>query len=111
MQKMIGTFLFFLSSLAFAGWNNLSLGEVAQNITEPIEAVSGFVSIGCLLVGMACLFAALVKYFEHRKSPLSVPISMVVWLVIIGLLLLLLPFAYLITDNGIPFKILWGGIK
>jgi len=110
MYKIAGIFLFFISSFTFA-LNDLSLGEVARNITEPLEAVSGFVSVGCLIVGVACLFASLVKYFEHRKSPLAVPISTVVWILIIGLLLLIIPFAYLITDNGIPFRILWGGIE
>ncbi len=91
--------------------NDLSLGIVAQNITEPIEVVSGFVSIGCLIVGVACLFAGVVKYFEHRRSPLAVPMSTVVWLFILGLLLLILPFAYIVTENGIPFSLLWGGVK
>lgn len=95
-----------VSHLAFA---MVSLGTIADNITEPIEIVSGFVSIGCLIVGVACMFAALVKYFEHCKSPLAVPISTVIWLVLIGIALLALPFAYMITGNGIPFTVLWGG--
>lgn len=87
----------------------LSFGEVADNITEPIQVVTGFVSIGCLIIGIACLFAALVKYFEHRRNPLHVPFSTVFWLIIIGLLLLLLPFAYIVTGNTASFAFLWGG--
>jgi RsiW-degrading membrane proteinase PrsW (M82 family) len=104
-------FLFFLFSQAAFAANELSLGRVADNITEPIQVVSAFVSVGCLIVGVACLFATVVKYFEHRRSPLHVPISTVVWLLIIGLLLLFLPFAYIITENGIPFSTLWGGVE
>jgi len=109
MRKLFGMMGFFISQAAFA--DSISIGQVAQNITEPIEIVSGFVSVGCLIVGMSCLFAALVKYFEHRRSPLAVPISTVIWLLIIGLLLLVLPFAYMITESGIPFSVLWGGVK
>jgi hypothetical protein len=110
MFKLIWLMSFFISEAAFAVYqSHLSVGKVAENITEPIEVVSGFVSVGCLLVGVSCLFAAIVKYFEHRKSPLAVPMSTVVWLVIIGLVLLILPFAYMITENGIPFSAFWGG--
>ena len=108
MRKLVWLLIFFISQAAFA-LNSLSFGKVADNVTGPIEVVSGFVSIGCLIVGISCLFASIVKYFEHRRSPLAVPISTVVWLLIIGILLLVLPFAYMITENGIPFSILWGG--
>lgn len=109
MYNLLWTIIFFISQAAYAT-NDLSLGAVAQNITEPIEIVSAFVSVACLIVGVACLFACVVKYFEHRRSPLAVPISTVIWLLIIGLLLLALPFAYIITENGIPFSVLWGGV-
>jgi hypothetical protein len=100
--------LMLLGQSAYA-FKSLSLGSIADNMTEPMEIVSAFVSVGCLIVGVACIFASLVKYFEHRRSPLHVPLSTVIWLLIIGLALLALPFAYLVTGNGIPFAILWGG--
>jgi len=108
MRGFFTCLLLGLSSAAMAKIS--SFGQVAQNMTEPIEIVSGFVSVGCLIVGVACIFAGVVKYFEHRRSPLFVPISTVVWLFVIGLLLLVLPFAYLITESGIPFNVLWGGV-
>ncbi len=95
--------------LAQTAYASLSFGEVADNIAQPIEVIISFVSVGCLIVGFACFFAALVKYFEHRRSPLHVPFSTVVWLVIIGLLLLILPFSYIVTGNTAPFAFLWGG--
>lgn len=110
MRHPFWMLLFFISSSSFA-WNDLSFGLVAQNITEPLEVVSGFVSVGCLIVGLACLFASLVKFFEYRRNPLAIQLSTVVWLFIIGLLLLILPFAYIITENGIPFSVLWGGVS
>lgn len=87
----------------------LSLGTLAQNMTDPINVAAGFVSVGCLIIGAACFFAAIIKYIEYRRSPLAVPISKVVWLLIISLLLFILPFAYIVTGNSIPFAVLWGG--
>ena len=109
MRSLFLLMLLLMSALASASYGGVSFGSIADNITEPIEIVSGFVSVGCLIVGIACFFAALVKYFEHRKSPLAVPISTVIWLILIGFALLCLPFAYLVTGNGIPFTVLWGG--
>jgi membrane protein CcdC involved in cytochrome C biogenesis len=103
---LISLLLFSLTAFAVP---KISFGEVADNITQPIEVVTGFVSVGCLIIGMSCLFAALVKYFEHRRNPLYVPFSKVVWLLIIGLLLLILPFAYILTGNTASFDFLWGG--
>jgi len=110
MRKYLGLFLGWVAPAAFA-YNHLSFGKVAQNITEPMEVVSGFVSVGCLIVAVACLFASIVKYVEHRRNPLYVPLSNVIWLFLIGLLLLILPFAYFITESGIPFTVLWGGVN
>ena len=84
----------------------VGIGGVAENILSPVSVASGFVSTACIIVGVACLFASVIKYFEHRKSPLYVPISTVIWLVIIGLALVALPFAYLITENGIPYTLI-----
>lgn len=99
-------FLFFLFSQAVFAANELSLGRVADNITEPIQVVSAFVSVGCLIVGVACLFATVVKYFEHRRSPLMVPISTVIFLLIAGIALVVLPLIALLSDSSIPSTLL-----
>lgn len=94
----------FFPYLAYAqqphGW-----GEVASNLMEPVAILSNFVSTASLIVGISCFFAALLKYNQHRKNPLAAPIGTVILLLIIGIVLILLPFAYLITDSGIPFKL------
>jgi hypothetical protein len=107
MYSIYFLMVFLMTSVATA--EPVSLGSISENITEPIEIVSGFVSVGCLIVGFSCFFAAIVKYCEYRRNPLAVPVSKVIWLIIIGILLLLLPFAYLITGEGIPLNTLWGG--
>jgi len=108
-MNIILFFFFSLLSSEILAKQAISFGSMAANITEPIDIVAGFVSVACLLLGVCCLFASLVKYLEHRRSPLFIPISTVLWLVIIGLLLLILPFAYVITGNGVPLSALWGG--
>lgn len=80
-----------------------SLGNVAQNLMEPVGFFSDFIQTGCLLIGGAFLFASIIKYFEHRRSPLMVPISTVVFLIIAGIILILLPLLSIITEHGVPY--------
>jgi hypothetical protein len=82
--------------LALAQRNNVGVGKVATNMMEPVSVVTDFVNTGCLLLGSAFVFASIVKYFEHRRSPLMVTMTTVVFLFIAGLVLLSLPLiAYL----------------
>ena len=80
------------------------MGRVAQHMMGPVSLLNDFVNAACFLFGGSFLFAAVIKYFEHRRSPLMVPISTVVYLVIAGILLIILPFAYMATESGAHFR-------
>lgn len=83
-------------ALTLGAKNNAGVGNVASNMMEPVSVVTDFVHTGCLLMGSAFIFASIVKYFEHRRSPLMVTLSTVVFLFVAGLVLLSLPLiAYL----------------
>lgn len=81
------------------------IGSVANNVMEPVGLMSDFVNTGCFVIGGSFLFASLIKYFEHRRTPLLVPISTVIFLIIAGLLLILMPLLSLILDNGVTYAI------
>lgn len=78
------------------------LGKVAQNMLAPVSVMSDFVQAACFVIGGSFLFASIIKYIEHRRSPLMVPISTVVFLVVAGLALIALPFMtdIIIQQNG-----------
>lgn len=103
MQKLWFIIGLFLANCTFA-----NIGEVALNATEPLQNVAGFVAVGSLLVAIFCFFAAIIRYFSYRSNPLAVPFGKVMWLVIMGLLLLILPFSYMLTGNGMDLLSLWG---
>jgi hypothetical protein len=58
-----------------------------------------------IVIGLTCLFAAFVRYMQHRVNPLAHPIGTVVTLLILGLLLLVLPLVYKLTESGVPGSI------
>ena len=81
------------------------LGEVADNLMQPVSIVSGFLSGMAIVIGMACLFGSFVRYMQYRVNPLANPISTVITLLVLGILLLLLPLIYKLTESGIPFSL------
>jgi len=85
---------------------NTGIGGVAANMMEPVGLAANFIYVGCLMLGSSFLFASIIKYIEHRRSPLMVPISTVIFLIIAGVLLMVLPFAYLLMNNQSPYTLL-----
>lgn len=73
-------------------------GALADDMLDPIGLFSKFVNAGCIIIGVGFIFASIVKYFEHRRSPLMVPISTVIFLLLAGIVLLAIPaFSYFYT--------------
>ena len=71
--------------------SNVGLGGVAHSLMDPVSFASGFLQGTCLLLGGAFLFASIVKYIDHRRSPTMVPMSTVVFLIIAGTVLIAIP--------------------
>lgn len=82
------------------------IGAVAINVLEPVSVFSDFLYSGCWIIGGSFVFASIVKYFEHKRSPLMVPISTVVFLLLAGAILIALPFLSLYGDPSIQFTFL-----
>jgi hypothetical protein len=82
------------------------IGQVADNMMEPVSLIADFIDTACFVIGGSFVFASLIKYIEHRRSPLMVPLSTVIYLLLAGVLLLLLPFASYLTEGGIKYSLL-----
>lgn len=95
-----------LSVWAYYQRSNTGVGQVAVNVLDPVTLFSNFIGTACVVVGAGFLFATIIKYIEHKRSPLMVPISTVVFLLLAGLVLVGLPFLYKFTPSGIPYRLL-----
>ena len=82
------------------------VGAVANNLMEPVEYLSNFIYTACFVIGGSFVFASIIKYAEHRRNPLAVPIGTPVFLLLAGLALVSLPFAYLVVHHGQPYVLL-----
>lgn len=88
------------------GYAASGLGGVATNLMDPVSVMADFIHSGCILIGGAFLFATIIKYIEHRRSPTMVPISTVWFLLIAGLVLISLPLISYVTENGVPYPLM-----
>jgi hypothetical protein len=93
--------------LSLAAAQPTGIGSVAENMLDPLGLISDFVYMACFTLGASFLFAAIVKYFDHRRSPLMVPISTVIFFFVAGILLLLLPCLSYLSGTGLG-NALWG---
>ncbi len=83
-----------------------SLGEIAENLMEPVTIVSDFIGTASIIVGICSLFGAFLRYMQHRVNPMVAPISTIFLLIAMGLALIGLPFIYLLVEGGIPYHLL-----
>lgn len=97
---------FTLLGADFSNNNPQGVGQVAVNMLQPVSLLSDFVHSACFIIGACFLFATVIKYFEHRRSPMMVPVSTIIFLLIAGIVLILLPFAAYITENGVQYTLL-----
>ena len=78
---------------AVRGW-----GETAQGWMGPVDIVMDFMVNACIVVGCTFLFATFIKWRQHKMNPLHVPISTVIFLLILSILLLCLPLAPILLN-------------
>lgn len=81
------------------------IGQFAEQLIEPVTILSSFISTGSFVVGIMLLVSALMRYMQYRVNPLASPMSTVIVLLVLGIMLVSLPFVYLLTGAGIPFSI------
>lgn len=74
-------------------------GGVATNILEPVTAFSNFMAVFCLAAGAAFLFAGFMRYWEHVRNSQHVTLGSVIFLLLVGVCLMLIPFSYLVNSS------------
>lgn len=94
-----------LASAAIYADSLTGFGKVAENLMSPVGLASDFVYSACIIIGVSFVFAGIIKYFEHRRSPLMVPISTVIFLLVAGIVLLLLPLLSYLNPHGTRYSL------
>ncbi|OGT47850.1 MAG: hypothetical protein A3E83_03260 [Gammaproteobacteria bacterium RIFCSPHIGHO2_12_FULL_41_20] len=101
MRLSLFLYLFCLSWRVFAASDD-SVGAMAANLMEPVVVIANFVNSACIVIGGTFIFSGIIKYMQHRVNPLAVPIGTVVFMFVGGVVLLCLPLAYILSEEGQP---------
>lgn len=80
-----------------------TIGEFATSLMEPVSILNKFMNTACMMLGIMCLFSALLRYMQYRVNRVAMPLGSVMLMFVLGLLFLALPFVYLITGHN-PFS-------
>lgn len=78
--------------------SNISTG--ALNISKTLLDVINLVLSVTTLAGVIFLFAAVAKFYQHRKNPQQVPISQSLVLILLGIILIILPYILIYGDSA-----------
>lgn len=105
MKKLFLNILFFIPIIAYGEDDLTGIGKVALNILDPVSIVADFLGSASLIIGCSCLFAAILKYIQHRTNPHAAPLSTIITLLAMGIALVGLPFLYLLTEHGVPYSL------
>lgn len=102
---MLASFLVYLQGFAWADQvvaslpddNQDNLGGVAANMATPIGFVEKVFNGMSVVLGVYMLMSAAVRYKKYRENPQESPISFVIVWVILGIILIVLPFLHHLT--------------
>ncbi len=88
--KLVSLALIFITGNAIAG-NALTLGGMADNITDSFTSVTKLITAGSYLAGLGFSVGAIIQFKAHKDNPTQVPIGKPIALVFIGAALLFFP--------------------
>lgn len=108
-NRLLGAVTLLLSclpgiTLAQFAHKRQGVGGVANHVMSPVVLFSDMIYTGCLVIGVSFLFASIIKYREHKRSPLMVPMGTVVFLLVAGIVLLLFPLLSLYYSGAVKYS-------
>lgn len=90
MGFIVFVILLFLHGVSSA--QTPTVGEIAETLIEGTDFVTRFVLAACFIVGIGLIITGFLMYNAHRKNPKFVPLDRVVTYVILGAIVVAIPF-------------------
>lgn len=96
-MKKISLAILFLFSFISVSYASNSLGDVANWALGPVNGLGKVLGYMCLIGGIGMILGAFLQYRAHRENPSQVRLSTPVFLLIVGVFLIILPYVGLIS--------------
>ncbi len=92
--------LLLLCILPFNLFAQGSLGDAAENLMGPTSIVMKIVDIACYIIGLVFVMMSIAQYRNHRQNPKLVPLGTPITLVILGIILVMIPYMTKQAETG-----------
>jgi hypothetical protein len=78
-----------------------SLGDLSDKLLLPMSLLTGGLYNMSLAIGIALLFGALIQYKNYRNNPSQVPLSRPITLLVFGVILVVLPLLTKFSESAL----------
>jgi hypothetical protein len=77
-----------------------SLGDLSDKLLLPMSLLTGALYNMSLAIGIALLFGSLIQYKNYRNNPSQVPLSRPITLLVFGVILVVLPLLTKFSESA-----------
>lgn len=91
----IGLGVSLISTAAFG----VDVDDIAGGLETPVVILTKVLLFACYVVGAILILGALAQYRNHRQSPKLVPLTTPILLLVLGVVLLLVPYFSTLGDS------------
>lgn len=78
-----------------------SLGDLSDKLLLPMSLLTGGLYNMSLAIGIALLFGSLIQYKNYRNNPSQVPLSRPITLLVFGVILVVLPILAKFSESAL----------
>jgi hypothetical protein len=99
MKKSVILLFLSMFTITAYGYGN-GLGAVMGNLIEPAQGLGRMMNAVCYVIGLGFLLVGLLQYKYHRENPQQVKISTPIVLVLLGVIMIALPFIAMMSESA-----------
>lgn len=97
--------LYHLPLTAKAATTPLTLGQASNKVLEPVSVLADVMYKICYVLGSTLVLGSFIQYKAHRDNPSQVRLSQPIFLLIVGLVLIALPYLAQYSDAANATKL------
>ena len=97
LKKMFGVLL-----LGYVGQSLAinTLGQAADGLFGPVSVITMLMELACYIIGTSFCIGAIMQYRIHRQNPKLTPLMTPVIMLVVGVLLILVPYFSLLPGDS-----------
>jgi intracellular multiplication protein IcmD len=91
VEASAATSYLLLPSASASSTGSVTIGGVAESITDSLSSLTKLITAGAYLSGLAFSLSGILKFKQHKDNPTQIPVGTPIALLFVGAILLFLP--------------------